>query len=64
MGYLAIHSGNQWSRRLALYGFTFLYVLIGMGRLRDAGKNPWLMLIPIVNLILCALPSKQNTETV
>jgi len=33
---------------------------IGFRRLNDAGINRWLFLLPIVNIILAGLPSKNN----
>ncbi|MDG2357014.1 MAG: DUF805 domain-containing protein [Polaribacter sp.] len=40
---------------------TFIpFIAIGFRRLNDTGKNRFLFLIPIVNLILAAEPSKEK----
>lgn len=43
--------------------YTYLMLLpllsVGVRRLRDAGFSGWLFLIPIVNIILATLPSKE-----
>ena len=46
------------------YGLRILVLIpfyaIGFRRLNDASITKWLFLIPIVNLILAAMPSKQE----
>ncbi len=43
-----------------IYNYLMILPLLSVGvrRLRDAGFYGWLFLIPIVNLILAALPKK------
>ncbi|SHH48498.1 DUF805 domain-containing protein [Wenyingzhuangia marina] len=38
------------------------HIAIGFRRLRDAGINSWLFLIPSVNLILAGLPSIKKVQ--
>lgn len=44
-----------------VYRFISLvpFISLGFRRLRDAGFNPWLFLIPVVNLILAGIPKNE-----
>lgn len=48
-----------------IYTYLMLLPLLGVGvrRLRDAGFNGWMFLIPGVNMILAALPTKETAIT-
>jgi uncharacterized membrane protein YhaH (DUF805 family) len=43
------------------YIYVFPLISLGVRRLRDAGFNVWLFLVPFVNLILAGFPSVEKT---
>lgn len=55
-------TGQEMFQKIYTYLITLPLFSVGVRRLRDAGFNGWLFLIPGVNMLLAALPGKEKID--
>lgn len=54
---------SEWVYRIYQTITVIVMYFLGYRRLRDAGFNGWLFLIPLANLIMAIFPKKEKTIT-